>query len=80
VTTVSVHEAKARLSELLALAETGQVVEITRHGKPIARLVAASPLGREFGRGVGTVTYAGDFELTDHEIDEMLDGPLEPEA
>ena len=34
-------EAKNRLSELLDLVEEGQEVMITRHGKPVARLVPA---------------------------------------
>ncbi|MEN9419763.1 MAG: hypothetical protein RI988_3384 [Pseudomonadota bacterium] len=38
---VPVFEAKTRLSELLARAQQGETVTITRHGKPMARLVAA---------------------------------------
>lgn len=37
---VSVAEAKARLSELLEAVENGERVEITRRGKPVADLVA----------------------------------------
>jgi prevent-host-death family protein len=40
--TVPVFEAKTRLSELLSRAERGEVITITRHGVPAARLVAAS--------------------------------------
>jgi prevent-host-death family protein len=36
---VSLSEAKAHLSELVDRAEAGETVEITRHGKPAARLV-----------------------------------------
>ncbi len=36
---VSLAEAKARLSALIGEAEAGQSVRITRHGKPVARLV-----------------------------------------
>ena len=39
-------EAKNRLSELLDLVEEGQEVLITRHGKPVARLVPAERLDR----------------------------------
>ncbi len=39
MTTVSVADAKARLSELLDRASQGEEVVITRHGKPVARLV-----------------------------------------
>ncbi len=36
---VSLAEAKARLSALISEAEAGKSVCITRHGKPVARLV-----------------------------------------
>lgn len=38
--TVNLADAKAHLSELVAQAESGQPVCITRHGKPVARLTA----------------------------------------
>jgi prevent-host-death family protein len=38
MTDVSLADAKARLSELVALAEAGEEVRITRRGKPVARL------------------------------------------
>ena len=38
--TVSVAEAKARLSELVAAAEAGEDVVITKRGRPVAHLVA----------------------------------------
>ena len=41
--TVSVADAKAHLSELLAKVEAGEQVQITRHGKPIANLTPAVP-------------------------------------
>ncbi len=37
---VAVFEAKNRFSELLAAVEKGEEITITRHGTPIARLVA----------------------------------------
>ena len=38
---VNLADAKAHLSELVAQAESGETVCITRHGKPVARLSAA---------------------------------------
>jgi len=35
---VSIKEAKNRLSELLHLAEAGETIVLTRHGKPVADL------------------------------------------
>jgi prevent-host-death family protein len=39
MTTVSIKEAKNRLTELARLAEKGETVVITRNGEPIADLV-----------------------------------------
>lgn len=38
--TIGVYDAKARLSELITLAEKGEEVIITRRDQPVARLVA----------------------------------------
>jgi prevent-host-death family protein len=38
--TVPVFDAKTRLSELLLQAQAGEEITITRHGVPMARLVA----------------------------------------
>lgn len=38
---VPVAEAKNRLSELVARAQAGEEISVTRHGKPVARLLAA---------------------------------------
>ncbi len=55
---VSVHEAKTQLSHLLDLIQDGEEVLIHRHGKPVGRLVAASPTAQSpFG------AMAGEFEL-----------------
>ena len=37
---IQATDAKARLAELLRAVELGEVVAITRHGKPVAHLVA----------------------------------------
>lgn len=76
--TFSLHEAKARLSHLITLAEAGETVEITRHGKVVALLTGAELEPRRPGSGVGTVEYIGEFEFTEAEIDEMFYGEIEP--
>ncbi len=43
---VALSEAKARLSELLDDVERGETIVITRHGRPIARLIAEGELRR----------------------------------
>ncbi|HMN56687.1 MAG TPA: type II toxin-antitoxin system prevent-host-death family antitoxin [Ottowia sp.] len=41
MTQVSVAEAKNHLSELLVRVQAGEELYVTRHGRPVARLVAA---------------------------------------
>lgn len=41
---MSLAHAKAHLSELLNAVESGEEVMITRHGRPVARMVPVSPL------------------------------------
>ncbi|MEW6687705.1 MAG: type II toxin-antitoxin system prevent-host-death family antitoxin [Pseudomonadota bacterium] len=40
---VQLHEAKARLSELVDRAQAGEEVVISRHGKAVAKLVGYRP-------------------------------------
>jgi prevent-host-death family protein len=40
---VSVRDLKAHLSEWLARAQSGEVVEVTSHRRPIARITAVKP-------------------------------------
>lgn len=73
---VSVHEAKAKFSELLATVESGGEVVVARHKKPVARMVPAAGLkvarigglaGRPFQMGQGfdassaNEVFADDF-------------------
>lgn len=67
--TVSVTAAKAQLSRLLVQVERGEDVVITRHGKPVAKLMPYRPRARrQFGALRGRVS-----------IDERFFEPL-PEA
>ena len=45
--TVGTAEAEARFATLLDLVARGEEVTITKHGKPVARLVPASAASRE---------------------------------
>ena len=40
---VNLAEAKAHLSELVARAEAGEAIQISRRGKPVAQLTSLSP-------------------------------------
>ncbi len=72
------HEAKAKLSELVKLAEAGEEIEITRHGKVVVRLVAAGTVRRRPGSAKGTIRVDNDdwsfenLEFSDTEIDETF--------
>lgn len=76
--TFSLHEAKAKLSHLVTLAEAGETVEITRHGKVVALITGAEFEPRRPGWGAGTVEYLGEFDFTAGEIEEMFYGNVEP--
>ena len=62
MTVVNVHEAKTRLSRLLAQVEAGEEVVIARRGEPVARLVRCKPRGkRQFGAMEGRVVIDDSF-------------------
>jgi prevent-host-death family protein len=44
--TIGAFEAKNRLSELLDAAENGKEIMITKHGRPVAKLVPADSIDR----------------------------------
>ena len=70
---VSVYDAKTHLSQLIARAESGEEITITRHGRPVARLVASAPtaIARTPGRWRGRVHIAADFDqLSPQDLDD----------
>ena len=61
---VTATEAKHRILRLLDEAEAGEEIEITRHGRPVARLVPASGSHLLAGSFIGIAsTAATDEEL-----------------
>lgn len=64
VTTVNVHEAKTRLSQLLVRISMGEEVVIAKAGQPVARLVpyVALPATRAPGSAAGRITISPDFD------------------
>ncbi len=44
MTHVNIAEAKAHLSELIARAEAGETIQISRRGKPVVEMRKAEPL------------------------------------
>ena len=64
VASVSLYEAKTQLSRLVDRALRGDEVVITRHGRPVARLVPAMPrrAPRKLGALKGKIRVARDFD------------------
>ena len=61
---VNIHEAKTRLSELLARVQAGEEIIVAKAGKPIARLVpmGTRPKRRLPGSAQGRGIIAPDFD------------------
>lgn len=55
MTTIPIQDLRARLSAVVAEAESGRTVVITRHNQPVAQLGPASALHVHHGRRVGNV-------------------------
>lgn len=47
--TIPLSEAKAHISDLVSRVEAGEEFIVTRHGKPVARLVPVKPPKRKGG-------------------------------
>jgi len=59
---VAVRELKSGLSRLLLRAQKGEVIEVTSHNKPIARIVGIPPHAGEGLRSLiasGTLSWSG---------------------
>ncbi|MBI4884274.1 MAG: type II toxin-antitoxin system prevent-host-death family antitoxin [Actinobacteria bacterium] len=77
MTTVSVHQLKDSLSQVLASVVAGESVEVTRYGKPIALITAVANSGRPFNVDPDSVR-CDDRGLSEAELDEMLNGSVQP--
>lgn len=71
---IAITEAKARFAELIRRAETGEASALTRHGRPVARMVAAErPVGRPLiGAMGGQVARPDDIFAGDDAVAEMF--------
>lgn len=83
----NMHDAKTRLSELVAMAERGEEVIIARNGKPVVRMVealpepeiASKPTRGAWGLWKGKIHYSDDFDKPDEElIDLFYNGEIFP--
>ena len=57
MSTVNIHDAKTRLSSLLARVENGETITIARAGKPVADLVPHCRVDVAFGLLAGRISY-----------------------
>ena len=59
---VAIRELKSSLSKVLALAQGGEVIEVTSHSKPIARIIGFAPQADAGLRGLmasGVLSWNG---------------------
>ena len=71
---VNIHEAKTRLSELLARVEAGEEFTIARAGKPIARLSRIErPTRRPGYLKTNELDLWADFDQADLEIQALFE-------
>ena len=80
---ISIAKAKAALASLIARAEAGEEITLTRHGKPVARLV---PMAKRKPFKFGDLVKPGeeqphytleDLTLSEDEIEQFYKGPIE---
>lgn len=67
----STFDAKAKLSEILDKVSQGEEITITRHGKPVAKVVGIAPLTkRSLGFAAGEIGFlpGWDEPLTDEDL------------
>lgn len=57
---IAIAEAKAQLADLIRRVEAGEEIELTRYGRPVARLTATA---RSANRLIGSMK--GQFDLPD---------------
>lgn len=70
---IAIAEAKAQFSELIRRAEAGEEIELTRYGRPVARLVAApSRPNRLIGCARNAFTLRPDMADGDAEVAELF--------
>lgn len=81
---VSVAEAQDQLAEMLRRAEAGEEVEVTRDGRPVARLVSLVPetpprkRSEMLGALKGKIWIAPDFDDPLPEFEASINAPIDP--
>lgn len=78
---IAIAEAKARFADLIRRAEAGEEIELTRYGRPVARIVAPGPVRRIalIGCMKGKIHIADDFDEMPAEFWAALSAPIGPQ-
>lgn len=76
---IAIAEAKANLAELIRRAEAGEEIELTRYGRPVARLVGPRPEQKIslVGCMKGRFEAPDDIHAGDEEIQELFNSSLD---
>ena len=71
---VSIYDAKAQFSRICeGVAATGTEVVVSRHGKPLVRIIPFEPArGFVFGAAKGQFTVPDDFDAPNPEIQKLF--------
>lgn len=71
---IAIAEAKSQFAELIRRAEAGEAIELTRYGRPVARIIAADrPVGRPLlGAMKGAFTLPDDIAAGDEAVAELF--------
>ncbi len=79
---VTLSEAKAKLSELVKRVESGEVITVTRHGKPVLELRDPNIAARRkaaYGSMKGKIWMADDWDETPQDILDAMEKGVNPE-
>ena len=78
---IAIAEAKAQFAEIVRRAAAGEEIELTRYGRPVARIVAPKPEKRIvlYGCMKGQFRIADDFDEMPPEFWAALSAPIEPQ-
>src|SRR5262249_55730585 len=66
---IGIYDARAKLSELIERVQAGEEVVLTRHGEPVARLVAEKPRRKPTGAAVVARIRKLAKKLDIHDVD-----------
>lgn len=72
---IAIAEAKAQFAELIRRVEAGEEIELTRYGRPVARMMALPAQGqRLLGCMKGQFTLRDDMQAGDDEVAALFHG------